>query len=332
MEIGTYLRGLLRRWWIVVLIALIAASAAFVIDGGATDSYTASDNITVPQSLATTAGANGQYVANFKVGLTTPDVLNTVASAAGVSTGTISSRLSASQVGTSSFINVSYVGKNRERARIAVASATKATADLLAKGAVQTATTEQTAAKGALTDALNQVDTAQKALDAFTATHGFVDPNVLYQAAQSSITQLNVSKQQAIAQARPTGNFDAAISAAQAQLATLAPEVGAYNKLSHAVAQAQSLVGAAQTRVSTAAQDLAIAQAPPLIDQPIITVTTGRSTLIKGVAIAAGVGVVLGLALILLIEYIVASRRQRATAAEEARRQETVARAQEYGV
>lgn len=318
MEIGTYLRGLLRRWWLVVLIALIAASGAFVIDGGATDSYTASDNITVPQNLATTAGANGQYVANFKVGLTTPDVLNTVAKDAGVSTSTVSSRLSASQVGSSSFIKVSYIGKNRDRAQIAVASATRATADLLAKGAIQTATTEQSAAQTALSDATTQVDDAQKALDAFTATHGYVDPNVLFQAAQSSITQLNVSKQQAIASGHSTGNFDAAISSAQAQLATLAPEVGAYNKLFHALTQAQGLVAAAQSRVSTASQDLAIAKAPPLIDQPTVTVTTGRSTLIKGVAIAAGIGVVLGLALILLIEYIVASRRQRAAAAEAA--------------
>ncbi|HEV7193374.1 MAG TPA: Wzz/FepE/Etk N-terminal domain-containing protein [Jatrophihabitantaceae bacterium] len=318
MEIGTYLRGLLRRWWLVVLIALIAASGAFVIDGGATDSYTASDNLTVPQSLATTAGANGQYVANFSVGLTTPEVLDTVAKAAGVSTSTISSRLSASQVGSSSFIQVSYVGKNRDRAQIAVVSATKATAALLAKGAIETANTEVSAAQTALTNATAQQDAAQKALDAYTAANGYVDPNVLFQAAQSSITQLNVSKQQAIASGHATGNFDVAIQNAEAQLQLLAPKVSAYNKLNHALNDAQAQVSSARARQSTAAQDLAIASAPPLVDQPVVTVQTGRSTLLKGVAIAGGIGVVLGLALILLIEYIIASRRQRAAAAEAA--------------
>lgn len=318
MEIGTYLRGLLRRWWIVVLIALIAASGAFVIDGGATDSYTAAVNITVPQSLATTAGANGQYVANFKVGLTTPTVLDAVSKAAEVSTSTASSRLSASQVGSSSFIKVEYVGKNRERSVVAVTTATQATADLLAKGAIQTATTEQTAAQSALTDATAQQETAQKALDTYLSQHNYVDPTLLFDAAQSSITQLNVSKQQAIAQGHSTSNFDAAIASAQSQLSALAPEVAAYNKLKNALTTAQGLVSSAQTRASTAAQDLAVAKAPPLIDQPTVSVQTGRSTLIKGVAIAAGIGVVLGLALILLIEYIVASRRQRREAAEAA--------------
>jgi hypothetical protein len=316
MEIGTYLRGLLRRWWLVVLIAAIAAAGAFVILGGSTDSYTASVNITVPQSLATTAGANGQYVANFKVGLTSPEVVDAVAKATGVSGSTISSRLSASQVASSSFIKVSYVGKNRDHAKVAVTAATKATADLLAKGAIQTANTEVTAAKAAYADATTQADAAQRALDAYTAANGYVDPNILFQAAQSSITQLNVSKQQAIAQGHPTGNFDVAINNAQVQLTLLAPKVGAYNKLNHAVSDSQGLVSSARSRESTAAQDLAIASAPALIDQPTIAVTTGQSTLIKGVAIAGGIGVVLGLALILLIEYITASRRQRAAAAE----------------
>jgi hypothetical protein len=272
----------------------------------------------VPQSLATTAGANGQYVANFKVALTSTAVIDPVAKAAAVSASTIGSRLSASQVGSSSFIKVSYTGKNRERAIAVVRNATSLTAGVLAQGAIQAATTAVNAAQAALDDATTKVGAAQNAIDSYTAGHGYVDPNVLFQATQSSLIQLNVSKQQAIAQARPTGNFDAAINAAQAQLAVLAPEVGAYNKLNHALTQAQALQSAAQTRVSTSSQDLDLAKSPPLIDVATVKVVTGRSTLIKGVAIAAGVGVVLGLALILLIEYISASRRQRAAAAEAA--------------
>jgi hypothetical protein len=315
MEIGTYLRGLLHRWWVILLVVLLAGSGAFVLVGGATNIYNASVNITVPPSLAATVGANGQYVSNFKVALTSTDVLAKVTDATGLSAHDASSRLSASQIGTSSFIKVTFAGVNADRSKTAVQVATEATAELLAKGAVETANTEVSAAQSAVNDATTKQDSAQQAVTSYTSAHGFVDPNVLYQSTQSSLTQLNVSKQQAIAAGHDTSTFDIAIASAQSQLSTLAKEVSDFNVLDHALTVAESAVSAAQTRLSTASQDLAIAKAPPLIDDPTQSTTTGRSTTIKGVAIGAGIGLVLGIAIVLLIEFISASRRERADAA-----------------
>src|SRR5262245_17139022 len=75
MEIGTYVRSLLRKSWIIVLLAVLAGAGAYLAERGVRDQYQASVNVTVPAAAAETAGSNGQYVANFSVGLTTPGVI-----------------------------------------------------------------------------------------------------------------------------------------------------------------------------------------------------------------------------------------------------------------
>src|SRR4249919_2089323 len=104
MEIGTYVKGLLRKSWIIALLVVLAAGGAYLAERGVKDAYEASVNITVPAAQAETAGSNGQYVANFGVGLTTPSVVADVSATTGEPKAALTSGLDASQLGNSSFI------------------------------------------------------------------------------------------------------------------------------------------------------------------------------------------------------------------------------------
>jgi uncharacterized protein involved in exopolysaccharide biosynthesis len=311
MEVGTYVRGLLKKSWIVVLLAVLAGAGAYLAERGVRNAYQASVNVTVPAAAAATAGSNGQYVANFSVGLTTPGVISEVSQASGESKGALTDGLAATQLGNSSFIQVTYTAADAATAVEVVDTAAKETSALLAQPAVQTATNTLNAAKEALTTATDQQTAAQQAVADYTAKHGLVDPNVLYNAAQSSLTQLNVSKQQAIAQGRSTSNFDTAIANAQKRLNTLAPQVVDYNALTRSLNQAELATQTAQSRVISAAGDLADANAAPLIGDPTSTLVPRQTVVTKAVAVAAGLGFVLGLALVLLVEFLSATRRPR---------------------
>jgi capsular polysaccharide biosynthesis protein len=313
MELAGLLKGLLKRSWLIVLIALLAGGGAFWLQRDAKDTYRSSVNVTVPAAQASTSGANGQYVENFTVGLGVDSVVDQVSSSTGVGRTALKSGVKADQVGNSSFITVTYTGSSQAEASAVVVAAATDTSALLAQPAIQTATSAVGEARTAQTQAAAQEKAANTALSTYLGKHGGIDPHVRYQALQSSITQLSVSKQQAIAQGRDTGNFDSAIASAQKSLSKLGPQLSEYDGLTRTLNQADLAAQTAQARVVAASSDLATAKATPIVDAPHSTLVTAQETLVRAVAIAAGLGFVLGLGLVLLVELVLASRRQRRT-------------------
>jgi uncharacterized protein involved in exopolysaccharide biosynthesis len=313
MELAGLLKGLLKRSWLIVLIAVLAGGGAYWLQRDAKDTYRSSVNVTVPAVQASTSGANGQYVANFTVGLGVDSVVDQVSASTGVGRNALKSGLKADQVGNSSFITVSYTGDTQAQASAVVTAAATDTSALLAQPAIQTATSAVDEAKTAQTQAAAQEKAANTALSTYLGKHGGIDPHIRYQALQSSITQLSVSKQQAIAQSRSTSNFDAAIASAQKSLNKLGPQISEFDALTRTLNQADLAAQTAQARVVSTSSDLADAKAAPIIGAAHATLITAQDTLIRAVAIAAGLGFVLGLGLVLLVELVLASRRQRRT-------------------
>ncbi len=331
MEVATFLKAALRWWWIAVLVAALAAAGAYLVTRNTKDSYDASIVVTVPAAQAGTTGSNGQYVENFQTSLTTSDVVKQVARDTGESESALTDGLGASQLNNSSFIEVSYNSTSAKTAEAVVLSAAKRTGAYLSRSAVQSATTVQQATAAASAAADAALAKAQKALDTFAAAHGAIDPNVAYQAAVSAITQLTVSKQQAIAQGRSTTNFDAAIQQATQQAATLRPIVVEYNTLTERVRQAQLVAAAAQAREAASIETLVSAKEPPLLGSASRDLVTADSTIVKAVAIAGGVGLVLGIALVLLLTALTGGpRRGRGT--RRTRKREPAADAQSTDV
>jgi hypothetical protein len=290
---------------------VVAAAGGYLLRRDAKNEFTASATVTAPADLAGTAGGNGQYVANFKVALTTSSVVKAVAKTTGVTENRLKAGLSAQQQQTSSFITVAFTAKTRARAEAVVTAAAKRTTELLAQGAQATAALTAATAKKAMTTATANQAAAQLAVNKFLAAHGYVDPNLQYQAAQSSLVQLNINRQQAVAKGTSTAPFDQSINDTEKRLASLAKVVAAYSALNRTLTQTTELGQAAQARYLTAQEDAAVANSPTLVDSPTTSLQSGRSQVIKAVVIAAGIGLVLGLGFLLLANSLIISSRQR---------------------
>jgi uncharacterized protein involved in exopolysaccharide biosynthesis len=316
MEIRQYVRGLLSRLWIVVLVTLIAGGVAYAAVRDTKDTYAGTVNVTVPAAQALTAGANGQYIANFQAGISSNSVLAKVSADTGESTDALAAGLSTNQLGNSSFISVTYVSTDAAKSEAVAKSAAIRTSELLAEPAIAQQQAIQASAQKALTDASAAAKTAQDALDAFTKKNGRVDSDL--QQAQSALTQLTVSKQQQISSGRGTTNYDPLIAAAQAEVSRLQPLVSQYDALDRAASTAGVAAEGARARVVSATGDLAIASAPPLIEDPTHVLQPKKTVIVKTVAVAAGLAFVLGFGLILLVEFLVATRRSAPPVSKEA--------------
>ena len=306
MEIRQYVRGLLSRMWIVVLVTFLAAGAAYAAVRDTKDTYAGTVTVTVPAAQAITAGANGQYIANFTAGLNSNSVIDKISKDTGESADALDAGLSTNQLGNSSFISVTYVSTSPDKAEQVAKAAAIRTSELLAAPAIAQQQAIQANAQKALDDATATAQKAQAALDAFTKTHGRVDSDL--QAAQSELSNLSVSKLSAQANARPTAGFDTKIAEQEALIAKLQPLVSQYDALDRAASTTGVAQQGAAARVVSATGDLAIASSPPLLEDPTHVLQPKKTVVFKTVALAAGLAFVLGFGLILLIEFLLATR------------------------
>ncbi len=307
MEIRQYVRGLLSRLWIVVLLMLLAGGAAYAAVRDTKDAYAGTVNVTVPATQALTAGANGQYIANFQAGINSNSVLDKVASDTGESTDALDAGLSTNQLGNSSFISVTYVNRDANKAEAVAKAAATRTSELLAAPAIAQQKAIESSAQKALDDATAAAKTAQGALDAFTKKNGRVESEL--NGAQAQVTQLIVSQQVQISSGRGTTNYSLLIAKSAAEVARLQPLVTQYDALDRAASTAGVAAQGANARLVSTIGDLAVASAPPLIDEATHVLQPKKTVIIKTVAVAAGLAFVLGFALILLIEFLLATRR-----------------------
>lgn len=314
MEIIDYLRIAKRRWWILVLVPLLAAGAfaAVTFGGPATFSSTATvfSGTMVGADGSPFSGTQGgsQFVAAFQAAAQNPKTQMAVQSATGVGPNGQDDGLTIAPVGTSSDLTVTFVGANREAVAKVAAETSRQSIDLMFAARTASATASRQQAEATAT-------AANGAVAALSTKYGMADAPRAYQASLNQVASL----QQQQANLRATGNsigaaaLDAPIAAANATLASFVPILAQYNNLASIQSAANSDLTQAQAdwRHATALQ--AAATAPGVV---VVSETTPVNKLTAAAPLLAaifGAGLFLAVVLIFLLEVI---QRMRAAGRE----------------
>ena len=258
MEILDYFTAIGRRFWVLVLVPAIAGLlplAYFVLKP---TQYAAKVTI-VPVSLVGGVRTNqyrgsdaDKYFANNVIGaLRTNRLMDQVSQETGVPAHTVRSGLSVSQVGTSSFVNVTYVtGKKRLAEPVSRAAAGDAL-HFLFQSQYDVAQAEVDAAQ-------KQVDQADNGLAAIAAQSDGKTPQDAYAALSRGLPALQATAARA-KDAAGAAQVNQEVAQAQARLANLDQLEGQYLALIDMKRRAVNLRRDADQRVREASVQLAAA-------------------------------------------------------------------------
>ncbi|MBV8561173.1 MAG: hypothetical protein JO050_10380 [Acidimicrobiia bacterium] len=258
MEILDYFTAIGRRFWVLVLVPAIAGLlplAYFVLKP---TQYAAKVTI-VPVSLVGGVRTNqyrgsdaDKYFANNVIGaLRTNRLMDQVSQETGVPAHTVRSGLSVSQVGTSSFVNVTYVtGKKRLAEPVSRAAAGDAL-HFLFQSQYDVAQAEVDAAQ-------KQADQADNGLAAIAAQSDGKTPQDAYAALSRGLPALQATAARA-KDAAGAAQVNQEVAQAQARLANLDQLEGQYLALIDMKRRAVNLRRDADQRVREASVQLAAA-------------------------------------------------------------------------
>jgi capsular polysaccharide biosynthesis protein len=240
MEIIDYFRAIGRRFWVLVLVPLVAGlvplayffvrpaqfagraliSPTALIGGGNADLYSGTD-------------AEKRFNNDVKAAVTTKRLIDQVAAETKVPASRVKSGIDIQQVEDSAFIQLSYTTTHKSEAVPVVRATAENTLRFLFKSQVELAHAQVDAAQ-------KQVDRAENDLENLSRSVGGQTPDVAYDALSKGI-----AAQQALA-ARTKDPAAAArilhdVDARKAQLATLAGQQGEYLALADTRRRAISL-------------------------------------------------------------------------------------------
>ncbi len=302
---------------ILLLLPLMAGSAAFVVLNGKPQQFDAVVQVAVPDAVASSDSRIGLYVADFQQALTDDGLQQQIQKATGVPT-TDTDSLTVSRVALSSNVEVDLTSTTDAKKTAAAALlAAKVTRVKLANQGLDVA-------QAAVTTAQQNLDKAQAALSDYQNSIGTLFPSELYQTTQSNIRTLQNSKVEASAagQTSRVVAIDAQIKTLQAQVATLTPQVRQAQTLTNAVTAATNTLRST-TQTLTDKQTLAAlagnADAGTSSDTtPVSTLRpTGEGGAVAGVlALLFGLGILIIPDLLRRPENRRVARRARAAHAE----------------
>ena len=299
MELRDYFDILKRRKRILIAVPLIA----FLLVAGLIlikpKQYQATATVAAPAlvggaSANQYSGANGPkaFVANFSAAVTAPPVVDQVAQETGVPKTRVKSGVSASEIGTSSLMQVAYsTPKQKEAFKVAQAAASD-TIVYLFKTQVQLAQQPVDSAKQALAGVEGQIADLAK-------SSGLVVPDKDYEVRAQACASLQNAQAQALAngQGSTASHLGDQINACKAEMAAIAPQVEQYTAL-------QTQKDAAVTQLNQAQQSLQQAESQLQAANPklVVSVSKTHPVSVKGdllqkgaVALFAGLFLALGI-------------------------------------
>ena len=304
MEIRDFVRR--RRWALALLVVLpvLAAGATYAALRHRPALVEADGTLQTPPSMASSDSQIGLYVSELDRELEAPAVV-TAASDQGVSARDLRSTLSASRVGTSSTIAVSFRADAPSDAALSALRVAIRTA--AANIARQTLPPLQRA-----TDiAEKQVAATTLALSRYEASIGTTTPEADYQRIETELVRARAGSQ---ANGRSgTAVSDAAVQRLEEQLATAAVHLQRYSVLDARATAARAVEQTSEEDLVTAQARAAEDGSGALIQGADVVKMSRIRPLVESVLLAAALGFVLGLALLLAPDVL---RRRNAEALE----------------
>jgi len=258
MEILDYFKAIGGRFWVLVLVPLIAGILLLLYFVLKPAQYSANATI-IPTALVGGVRTNQyrgadaeKFFANNMTGaLKTNTLIEQLSKQTGLSTHAVRSGLNVHQVGTSAFVEVTYTsGKKKLAVPVATAAATTALHFLFQS--------QYDVAKGEVDAAQKQVDQADDGLNAISRQTGGKTPEDAYAALSRGLPAVQASAARA---KDPAGaaQINQQVTAAQAQLAGLSKLEGQYLSLVDVRRRAVNLRKDAEQRQHDASAQLAAA-------------------------------------------------------------------------
>jgi capsular polysaccharide biosynthesis protein len=271
VELRDYLDILKRRKNILVAVPAVAALLVVGLIVAKPKEYQATATVAAPALVGGASsnqysGANGpkSFVANFTAAVTSPPIVDQVASETHASKSRVKSGLSASEIGTSSLMQVTYKTPKRNEAVTVAQAGAADTIVFLFKTQVKLTQQPVDGAKQALADAEGQIATLSKQT-------GLVVPDKDYEVRAQAVASLQSAQAQSLAngQGATASRLQTQIDEKKGELAAIAPQVQQYTAM-------LDRKNAAVTQLNQAQQALQQAQGQLQAADPKQVVSVGK--------------------------------------------------------
>jgi capsular polysaccharide biosynthesis protein len=309
VETVSYLSIIRRRLWILLVVPLLAVGAVVAWELRQPPRYSATATVAAPAvvggpSTNQYSGVNAPraFVADFSGAVTSPLIVNQVAEKTGAAPAAIKDGLEASQIGSSSLVQLTYTGPRRDQVTPVVNEAAAATIRFLFQ-------TQVTLAQKTVGEARKAVDRANAALASFYKKTGQVLPDEAYRIAAQQVADLQREQASARAGGETTkaASLQSAINARKAEVAKLAPQVATYQGLVDRRTQALSRVNVLEEGTERAQAQYSAADPEAIVVVGPVQRVSRLPALVRRAAAAVGAGLFLAVGIVLLLQLL--SRR-----------------------
>lgn len=324
MELTDYFNVIKRRAWILLLIPIVAGALTAFLLSRKPEEFATKATVVLSGLNEGSAADVKQYIADFRGAANTTAVLDPVAQTTGVPVGRLQDRITTSQQGDSSVVNmgVTFQAENKAKGPDVLRETAQGALGILNRANVEVAQRNFDTAKSAR-------DTTTKALDDFTKQIGIVDVPSVYSQVLQETSDLRVR----LAEARALGvegeaqaaSLQKDVEARESLLTVAGPNVERYKQLEEERTAANQAFIDASRRLAVVQSQQAATESPT-----VITVGTpqskGRTSGIIQRSIAAAVaGLVLAVGVVFVLEILASERRRRAMADASAARSSAAA-------
>lgn len=286
MEIGPYLRARPRTAAVALLLPLLAGVAAYLVLNAQPPEYSATATVSAPASTSSSTSRIGIFVADFGQVAGSTDVVEAVAATTGEPVADLQEGVEVTRLEVSSLFEVSYTGDGPALAEDVVRAVIAQTYTRLVGAGNEDA-------EVALTVASEQYNAAVAARQTYENEIGTLQPDRDYEDLSSRIRSLQADPD-------PKPGTAATIADLAARRDALVPQVRRAQELSQAVETAVEIKERAQEEVARTRAEAEEARGPEVIQQLSVDASSAPGGLVLGVGAAAVVGLLAGLALLVL--------------------------------